>query len=329
MPWPSIAWLFRGLGVSDDGAVTEPVTTDDPSADLSWTVGALTVTRVEENIIPLTAKVLIPDARPEHIEANRPWIDPFFDGVEDGHPVLRLSIHSFVVQAGETTIVVDTCVGPDPERSLPGDPTFGDRLDGRLRAMGLDGLAGVDVVVCTHVHFDHVGWNTRTVDGEVVPTFPNARYLMTRAELDEVERDDHMGVRDPSIVPLAEAGVLDVIDLDDDLGGGGAGRYRIADGVELLSTPGHTAGHVSVLLRSDGAEALITGDAFHSPVQFADPTLAAWRFDTDAAKSTATRRDLITRFVGTETLILGTHFAPPTGGRLVAGTGDDGVSFVR
>lgn len=292
------------------GAMPEPGSPTESSTDLTWTVGALTVTRVEENILPLTAKVLIPDATTDHIDANRPWIDPYFDGVEDGHPVMRLSIHSFVIQAGATTIVVDTCVGPDPERSLPGDPEFAERLDARLRSVGLDGLAGVDVVVCTHVHFDHVGWNTRTVDGEVVPTFPNARYLVTRAEMDEVEADDHMDVRAPSILPLIDAGVLDVIDLDAD------GRHRICDGVDLLSTPGHTAGHVSVHLHADGAEALITGDAFHSPLQFAAPELAAWRFDTDSEQSTATRRHLIERFADSGALLLGTHFAPPTGGHL-------------
>lgn len=293
--------------------------TGEPETGLSWPVGALTVTRVEENIVPLTAKVLIPDATPEHIEANRPWIEPYFDGVEDGHPVMRLSIHSFVIDAGDTTIVVDTCVGPDPERSLPGDPDFADRLDARLRSLGRGGLDGVDVVVCTHVHFDHVGWNTRVIDGAVVPTFPNARYLMTRVELDEVEADDHMAVREPSILPLIEAGVLDAIELDGD------GRHPICDGVELVATPGHTAGHVSVLLRSEGAEALITGDAFHSPLQFAAPELAAWRFDTDSAASTATRRELIDRFADTGALLLGTHFAPPTGGRLIRH--EDGVQF--
>lgn len=298
--------------------------TGEPVTELSWSVGALTVTRVEESIVPLTAKVLLPDATPDHIEANRPWIDPYFEGVEDGHPVMRLSIHSFVIEAGETTIVVDTCVGPDLERGLPGDAGFIDRLDAKLRADGGGGLADVDVVVCTHVHFDHVGWNTQTVDGVTVPTFPNARYLVTRAELDEVEADDHMGVLDPSIKPLREAGVLDAVDLDGSESTGG-GRFRICEGVELLATPGHTAGHVSVLLSSDGEEALITGDAFHSPVQFADPELAAWRFDSDSTASTATRRRLIDRFAGTETLLLGTHFAPPTGGRLVRD--GDGVQF--
>ncbi len=291
-------------------------------APLTWSIGDISVLRVEEGIVPLTAKVLVPDATVDHVAANRPWIDPYFDGEEDGHPVLRLSIHSFVVRAGETTIVVDTCVGPDPDRSLPGDPDFADRLDAGLRAAGVDGLAGVDVVVCTHVHFDHVGWNTRTVDGEVVPTFPNARYLVTRAEMEELEADDHMEVWQPSIRPLAEAGVLDVIDVDDD------GRHPVAPGVDLLATPGHTAGHVSVLLQSDGAEALITGDAFHTPLQFAEPGLAAWRFDTDHERSTATRRRLIDRFAGSDAVLLGTHFAPPTGGRLVRSGDGERLRFV-
>ncbi len=277
----------------------------------TWSVGEVTVTRVEENVIPLTAKVLLPDATVDQVEAGRPWIDPYFDGEADGHPIMRLSIHSFVVRAGDTTIVVDTCVGPDPERSLPGDPHFDRRLDDVIEG----GLDAVDVVVCTHVHFDHVGWNTREVDGRLVPTFPNARYLVTEAEMAEVEADDHMAVLEPSLAPVAEAGQLDVIGLDDD------GRHRICPGVELLATPGHTAGHVSVLLRSDGREALITGDAFHSPLQFAHPEVAAWRFDTDSDGSTATRRRLIDRFADADALLFGTHFAPPTAGRLVRADG--------
>jgi glyoxylase-like metal-dependent hydrolase (beta-lactamase superfamily II) len=278
------------------------------------------IDRVEENLLALPTKVLVPDTTPGHVEACRPWIDPYFDEPIDGQPVLRLSIHSFVVRSGDTTIVVDTCVGPDLDKGLPGDPTFADRLDDAIDG----GLASVDVVVCTHVHFDHVGWNTRTVDGALVPTFPNARYLVTAAELAEVEADDHMGVREPSILPLAAAGVLDAVDLVDD--GAGGGRHRITDEVELISTPGHTAGHVSVRIHSDGREALITGDAFHTPLQFAHPELAAWRFDTDPAQSTATRRRLIERFGGTDAILLGTHFAPPTGGRIVP-TGEGGHRF--
>ena len=289
-------------------------------ADLSWTVGEVTIQRVEESILALATKVLVPDITPDQIDASRPWVDPFFADPVDGQPMLRLSIHSFVVRSGGRTIVVDTCVGPDPERSLPGDPGFADRLDAVLEG----GLGAVDVVVCTHLHFDHVGWNTRTVDGRIVPTFPNARYLVTRAEMDQVDEDDHMEVRVPSIQPLADAGVLDVIDLDDGAPGAGP-HHAITDEVGLVATPGHTDGHVSVLIRSGGQEALITGDAFHTPLQFVHPELAAWRFDRDSDLSTATRRSLIERYAGTDALLLGTHFAPPTGGRLVRH--DGGVRF--
>lgn len=286
------------------------------AAALAWTIGEVIINRVEESIIPLTAKVLIPDATIDQVEANRPWVDPYFAGEADGHPVIRLSIHSFVVRSQGTTVVVDTCVGPEMDKGLPGDPGFADRLD---RAVD-GGLEAVDVVVCTHVHFDHVGWNTRIVEGELVPTFPNARYLVTRAEMAEVEADDHMGVRQPSLLPLAEAGVLDVIEL------GTEGCHRITGEVELIATPGHTAGHVSVRIQSGGAEGLITGDAFHTPLQFAHPELAAWRFDTDPEQSTATRRQLIERYAGTDALILGTHFAPPTAGHIRA-SGDGGQRF--
>lgn len=280
-----------------------------------WSIGRVEVARVEENIVPLATKVLVPDITADHIEANRSWVRPYFDEPQAGNPMLRLSLHSFVVLSGDTIIVVDTCVGPDPDRDLPGDPAFAERLERAIDG----GLDAVDVVVCTHLHFDHVGWNTTWVEGRLVPTFPNARYLVTRAEMDELARNDHMAVGEPSIRPLAEAGVLDVIDLD------GNGGHRITDEVGLIATPGHTPGHVSVAISSDGRSALITGDAFHTPLQFAHPELAAWRFDSDSQQSTATRKDLIERYAGTDALVLGTHFAPPSGGRLRRG--ETGVWF--
>ncbi len=294
----------------DDVAMVE--STDE---NLSWRVGRAEITRVEENIVTLPTKVLVPDVNQDHLDAQRSWVGPYFAESGDGDPLLRLSLHSFVVRSGGTTIVVDTCVGPDPERSLEGDPGFAERLENSIDG----GLAAVDVVVCTHLHFDHVGWNTVSVDGRLVPTFPNARYLITRGEIEEMERDDHMAVKEPSVEPLAAAGVLDVIDV------GEAEPHRITEEVSLIATPGHTPGHVSVLIESDGAAAVITGDAFHTPLQFAYPELAAWRFDSDSEQSTKTRHTLIERFLDGDTLVLGTHFAPPTAGRLRRG--DDSVWF--
>jgi glyoxylase-like metal-dependent hydrolase (beta-lactamase superfamily II) len=266
---------------------------------LRWDVGAVRVTRVEELLTPVPRDYMVAGITDEQLERQRPWIDPFFDA--DGN--LMLSFHSLVVESCGTTIVVDTCIGVDTPRIAPGDPTFPDRLGDEIDG----GLAGVDVVLCTHLHFDHVGWNTRTIDGVSVPTFPNARYLFGRAELDFLDTDDDSHeVREPSVAPLLEAGLVDVIDTD----------HRITDEVRTIPTPGHTPGHVSVVIESAGATALITGDTCHSPIQLTHPELASTRFDWDPAMSTETRRLLVARYADTDTLIIGTHFAPPTAGRL-------------
>lgn len=269
---------------------------------LTWTIGDVTITRVEEVITYVDADVLMPDFEPAMLDPHRDWLVPHF--FSDRNDKMALSIHSFVVESGGTTIVVDTCVGGG-ERPLPNDAEFPDRLDAAIDG----GLAAVDLVLCTHLHFDHVGWNLRpdiSGDGSQVPTFPNARYLFARVEVEHTRTDDHMAVLAPSIDPLVEAGLVDLVETD----------HVLTDQVRLLPTPGHTPGHVSVLIESGGASALITGDMTHTPLQFARPDLAASAFDTDSAASTATRRDIISRFVGTETRVLGTHFAPPTAGRL-------------
>ena len=264
----------------------------------SWQIGGVTVTRVEEAVTPVPAEALIPTFEPSMLE-RFPWLQPqWFD--DEG--LLLLSVHSFVVQSGDTTIVVDTCVGSEPERALPSDPAFIDRLGDAVDG----GIGGVDVVLCTHLHFDHVGWNTVVRDGERVATFPNARYLFGRVELEHLDVDDHMEVRDPAVQPLLDAGLVDVVETD----------HRITDEVRLVATPGHTPGHVSVLIESDGATALITGDAIHTPLQIADPDIPAANFDWDSEMSCATRHELVDTHGNTETLVLGTHFAPPSGGHI-------------
>ena len=267
--------------------------------NLTWQIGDVRVTRVEESVIPLRPEILIPDLTPELIEAERPWADPYFDHENR----IRLSIHTFVVLSEGNTIVVDTCVGAEPDRPLPADPAYLGRLDEAIDG----GLAAVDVVLCTHLHFDHVGWNTIVVVGARVPTFPTARYLFGRLEWESLAGHDHDGLAETAVQPIIDAGQAQFVDTD----------HRITSEVRLIPTPGHTPGHVSVVIESRGASALITGDIAHSPIQFAHPELAAWRFDTDAAASTSTRRTIVERYANTDTLVLGTHFAPPTAGRLV------------
>lgn len=261
---------------------------------VQWTVGDVVVAKVEESVIAVPRYQIIPDVTDEHIEATRPWIDPYVSADND----LLLSVHAFVIQSGDTTIVVDTCVGVDTPRPLPGDAEFPDRLGAAIGG----GLEAVDIVLCTHLHFDHIGWNARLVDGTPVPTFPNARYLFSQRELDYVDSEDEG--RDESIQLLLDAGLVDLIDVE----------HAITRDVRTVPTPGHTPGHVSVVIESGDEQAVITGDATHNPIQFAFPDLAATRFDWDSEKSSATRRSFIKTYG--DALVLGTHFAAPSGGRI-------------
>ena len=266
---------------------------------LTWQIGRVRVTRVEERIHGVVRDTLVPGITDDDLARHASWAAPYFS--QSGR--LLLSVHTFVVESRGVTIVVDTCVGTARERPLPGDPAYLARLGAAVDG----GIGGVDVVLCTHLHFDHVGWNTVVgAAGQRVPTFPNARYLVTQAELDDLDADDHDEIAALAVQPLLAAGALDPVATD----------HRITPEVRLLPTPGHTPGHVSVVVESDGESALITGDAVHSPIQFAHPELAAAQFDADHELSTATRRELIARYADSGTLVLGTHFAPPTAGHV-------------
>lgn len=265
-------------------------------APLRWNLGRIRVTRVEERIVPLTWDRLIPDG-PALVEDCRPWIDPH---ISDDASALRLSIHSFVVETPETCIVVDTCIGRD-DLAFAGDAGFGARLERSLPS----GFAGVDVVVCTHLHFDHVGWNTVEVDGRLQPRFPNAAYVVSHAEL-AAERDEEDGSAfHRSIAPLRAAGCLRPVDPD----------HRIDPWIALESTPGHTPGHVSVRLEDGEHTGLISGDIAHCALQLAHPE-AGSTSDGDAGLARATRSRIVERLADTDTLLFGTHFPPPTAGRI-------------
>lgn len=277
--------------------------------NLRWRVGRVEVERVEARTAAVPHGSLGTAITPELVDELRPWIDPFV--TDDGRIVL--SVHTFVLRSAGTTIVVDTCVGDHGERPLPADP----ELPAVLAASIDGGLDAVDIVLCTHLHFDHVGWNTRRdPDRGLVPTFPNARYLVTQAELDALAGSDHHGIGPVSIDPLVQDGRLVPVEPD----------ARLTDEVRLVPTAGHSPGHVSVLIESNGASALVTGDIVHSPLQFARPDVAADRFDADVAAAIATRRRVIDAIADSGTIVLGTHFPPPTSGRVVRTA--DGTTFI-
>ncbi|TVT08239.1 MBL fold metallo-hydrolase [Amycolatopsis bartoniae] len=271
-------------------------------------MGELTVRRIDEVLLPpATGAWLLPGATPELVEQHG-WLRPGF-AAADG--TLRLSSHSFAVTAGGLRIVVDTGIGNGKQRANPAWHDLRTDYPERLAAAGF-APESVDLVVLTHLHTDHVGWNTREVDGEWVPSFPRARYLVSRVErefwagyaMDDARRQLF---RD-SVHPVEEAGLLDLVDVP-------AEGTEVAPGVRLLPTPGHTPGHVSVRLRDGDASALITGDSLHHPVQVPHPELGSC-VDVDPAQAAATRRALLASLAGTDTLVLGSHFPPPTAGHI-------------
>jgi glyoxylase-like metal-dependent hydrolase (beta-lactamase superfamily II) len=279
-------------------------------------IGDVSVTRVAEVMLPVVPTDLLPSAVPEAL-ARHPWMRPWALA-DTGH--LALSVHSICIESGGQKVVVDTCFGPGPlpERMALrcNDGSFLKTLE----AIGF-GRDDVDIVICTHLHVDHVGWNTMPEDGLLVPTFRNARYIISRPEFDywnstpEVDRASRAIVMfDASVTTLFEHGVAELVATD----------QVINDQLRLIPTPGHSPGHVSVLIASGGKRALITGDCVHSPVQFAEPDWCAG-IDVDPTLSRATRRRLIADYADADVLMIGTHFAPPTAGYIVTTAG--GVQF--
>lgn len=280
----------------------------------SWAVGDLAVRRVHEVLLPpATGPWLLPTATPE-VVAGHEWLRPDF---ADDAGTLRLASQSFAISAGGLKIVVDTGIGNGKQRA---NPAWHDLRTGYLDQLAAAGFPpeSVDLVVLTHLHTDHVGWNTRSVAGEWVPTFPNARYLTSRVEREfwagyDMDESRRQMFRD-SVHPVEDAGLLDLVDVPAD-------GVDVAPGVRLVPTPGHTPGHVAVRLASGGSAAVITGDCIHHPVQVPRPEIGSC-VDVDPARAEATRRSLLTSLADTDTLVLGTHFPPPTAGRIVTtGTG--------
>jgi glyoxylase-like metal-dependent hydrolase (beta-lactamase superfamily II) len=275
-----------------------------------WKVGDATVTKVLELETLGSATWILPDAKPERL-AKIPWLAPHF---VDEKGQARMSVHALVIETGGRRILVDTCVGNDKVRPIPG----WDRRQGSfLQDLAEAGFAAdsIDTVLCTHLHVDHVGWNTRLESGRWVPTFPNARYLFAERELAYwLEHDDQVygDVMGDSVRPILEAGVADRVAPD----------HQVARGIRLEPTPGHTPGHVSVRLGARGDEAVITGDLMHHPVQCAFPEWAS-RADVDAEQARATRKRFLEQAAGSGALVLGTHFSGATAGRVVR----DGAAF--
>ena len=273
----------------------------------AFRLGDMTIHRIVEMEISFASALsFLSGLTPELLAENRKWLRPAALDAEDQ---LILCFQSYIVRTPHHTILIDSCVGNDKARR--DWPVWDHRTDHRY--MGNLALAGfhvedIDFVLCTHLHGDHVGWNTRLEDGRWVPTFPNARYLFSEKELaywtDRTKKTPVQCIED-SVLPIIAAQRADFV----------TSTHALGDHLRLVPTPGHTVDHFAVELGRDCAAAVVTGDLLHSPLQARYPELGMAR-DFDLAQSATTRRTFLERYCDTETRCCFSHFPSPSVGLL-------------
>lgn len=270
-------------------------------------IGDITIARmVDKESTEHRYQNWFPDVPQEVFDEHRDWMDPHFFDYDAG--TIIFSYHGFVLKSERHTVVVDTCIGNDKEREAR--PLYHLRNDTRY----MDELAAagvrpeeVDYVMCTHLHGDHIGWNTKYENGVWKPTFPNAKYLFSQKELEYwssiPEDGNHRQAYRDSVSPVIEAGQSVTVQTD----------HAIDDSLWLEPSEGHTIGHYSVRAKSNGAEAVLCGDVMHHPIQCVMPDLCTvFCMDQEATRNT--RKDFFERHADTDVMVFPGHFAAPTAG---------------
>ena len=274
---------------------------------MSFKIGDLTIQRIiEQEGAFLPALETLPGLTPEVLAENRHWLAP---KALDAQDTLIFCFQSYVVRTPHHTILVDSCVGNDKPR--PTRPQWNMKSDDRfmkgLAAAGFR-VEDIDFVMCTHLHVDHVGWNTKLENGRWVPTFPKARYVFSEKEYNHWAGENAktpVPTFGDSVLPIVEAKRAELVRDD----------HQLGDHVRLMPTPGHTPGHVAIGFGRDGDDAVMPGDLMHSPLQTRYPELSA-RFDTDMAQAAKTRRSFLERYCDTKTLCCTAHFPSPSAGKI-------------
>jgi glyoxylase-like metal-dependent hydrolase (beta-lactamase superfamily II) len=272
----------------------------------TFQVRDLTVHRIIELVAPFEKALdMLPKLSPDVLDDNRSWLQPHSLDADD---VFVLCYQSYIVRTPHHVVLVDSCLGNDKCRArsewhMKSDDTY-------LHTLASFGLSvrDIDFVMCTHMHCDHVGWNTRLLNGEWVPTFPNARYVFSAREFANVAAA-HSRLEDPvfvdSVLPVVHAGRAELV----------ADDYAIGEHIRVLPTPGHTEGHVSFCFGKNYDQVVLTGDLIHVPLQMRYPELSFSR-DKDQVQAAVTRRSFLERYCDTATLCCTAHFPFPSAGRI-------------
>ena len=274
-------------------------------------LGKLRIHKIFELDSGVPMPVALPGVTSADLARLKRWHDdPLEFAATPEESQMIFGVHSWLIEVDGLNILIDTCDGNHKNRSIADVHQLDTRyLDG-FSAIGI-APEQIDMVLCTHLHFDHVGWNTHKVDGKWVPTFPNARYLFARKEYDywqELRSHDDHGLHDvrhlfDCIDPIVEAGLADLIETD----------HCVSPELWIEPSHGHTPGHVHFCIESADERGVITGDLMHHPIQCAMPHRPA-TFDMDPEAGRATRMAFVDKHRDSGTMVIGAHFADPTAG---------------
>ena len=278
-----------------------------------YKLGELERHRAIESEVPIfDTFTFFPDATREVVEANKDWLMPRY--IDPKTIEVILCIQSYVIKTSHHTILVDTCVGN--HKSRPARPSWHMQNSPFIEELASVGVhpEEVDFVLCTHLHVDHVGWNTKLLDGRWVPTFPNAKYIFSRNEFElwaaRYEKGETVPVPlvyEDSVLPIVEAGQAIIVE----------DTHQIDDGMWLEPAPGHTPGHVMLNLKSGEETALMSGDVIHHPLQLIRPEWSS-RACEDPHLSAVSRTKMLERVADTNTLLCPAHFGSPTMGHVIS-----------
>ena len=277
-----------------------------------FNVGRATIARVEEVYGPTyPATHIFPELSPDILDLHAPWLAPHHYEAETG--LIKLSVHSWLLQIGGQKILIDACCGN--QKNKPGRPFWHMMNTNYLERLAAAGARPdeVDLVMCTHLHHDHVGWNTQLRDGGWVPTFPNARYVFSKPDFEYYQKLDadpregpaELGTFRECVLPVVEAGRADLV----------TGPHRLNDHLEIMPAPGHSAGHVVFWLDSGSERAVFIGDVFHHLLQVYYPD---WNFpkNSDAEQARTSRRMVLEHCAATGALVLPGHVGAPFAGHI-------------
>ena len=271
-------------------------------------LGNIKISKVLEYVEQQTPEFVLKDFDNNIVEENSDWLFPNFMDKKTNN--FLFSFHSFLLKTDKVNILIDTCVGNNKSRPLP---NWNMRQGNYIRNLKTKNINpnDIDYVMCTHLHADHVGWNTKLIDGKWVPTFPNAKYVFSKIDYEFFNnvKENQPGFQsmNDSVKPIVEAGQASLVNNDID----------ITNEISLIPSPGHTPGHYCVDIKSNNSHAILTGDLIHHPIQIAKPE---WKtnFCNNPQHAANTRKNFVESFTDTKTMILAAHFAEPTAGKIIS-----------